>query len=86
MAAVGADHEQRLAERGLRKGLGAYYTPPDVVDGLLDVVLTPILAARAGEERSRPSSPATLFVAGELPYAVRCSRGRGTSTVTSASG
>ena len=48
MAAVGADHEQRLAARGIRKGLGAYYTPPDVVDGLLDLVLDPILAERAG--------------------------------------
>lgn len=48
MAAVGADHEQRLAARGVRKGLGAYYTPSDVVDGLLDLVLDPILAERAG--------------------------------------
>jgi predicted RNA methylase len=41
------DHEQRLAARGIRKGLGAYYTPPDVVAGLLDLVLGPILADRA---------------------------------------
>ena len=41
-------HEQALAARGVRKGLGAYYTPPDVVAGLLDLVLDPILAARAG--------------------------------------
>lgn len=40
-------HEQRLAARGVRKGLGAYYTPPDVVAGLLDLVLDPILAGRA---------------------------------------
>jgi predicted RNA methylase len=42
-------HEQELAARGLRKGLGAYYTPPDVVSGLLDLVLDPILAGRAAD-------------------------------------
>jgi SAM-dependent methyltransferase len=47
MAAVGVDHEQRLAAQGVRKGLGAYYTPPDVVGGLLDLALAPILAARS---------------------------------------
>lgn len=40
-------HEQALAERGVRKGLGAYYTPPDVVDGLLRMVLDPLLDERA---------------------------------------
>lgn len=40
-------HEQALADRGVRKGLGAYYTPPDVVAGLLDLVLEPLLAVRA---------------------------------------
>ena len=45
---VGAGgHEQALAARGVRKELGAYYTPPDVVDGLLDLVLDPILAERS---------------------------------------
>jgi SAM-dependent methyltransferase len=40
-------HERVLAERGVRKELGAYYTPPDVVDGLLGLALDPLLAARA---------------------------------------
>lgn len=39
-------HEQTLADRGVRKGLGAYYTPADVVSGLLDLTLDPILAER----------------------------------------
>ena len=47
MAATPGGHERALAARGVRKGLGAYYTPPDVVAGLLDLVLEPILAARS---------------------------------------
>jgi tripartite-type tricarboxylate transporter receptor subunit TctC len=31
MPASAVGHERSLADRGLRKGLGAYYTPPDVV-------------------------------------------------------
>lgn len=47
MATGAGPHEQALAARGVRKGLGAYYTPPDVVAGLLDLVLDPILAERS---------------------------------------
>lgn len=47
VAGTPGGHEQALAARGVRKGLGAYYTPPDVVEGLLDVVLAPLLAAAA---------------------------------------
>ena len=49
MRASAGGHEQALAARGVRKELGAYYTPPDVVAGLLDLVLEPLLEARAGE-------------------------------------
>ncbi len=38
------DVELELDLTGERKGLGAYYTPPDVVDGLLRLTLDPILA------------------------------------------
>ena len=38
------DHEARLEDLGQRKALGAYYTPPDVVDGLLRLSLDPLLA------------------------------------------
>jgi SAM-dependent methyltransferase len=37
------NHEARLAELGCRKASGSYYTPPDVVDGLLRVCLDPLL-------------------------------------------
>lgn len=47
MPASADGHERALADRGVRKGLGAYYTPPDVVDGVLALVLDPLLAARA---------------------------------------
>jgi hypothetical protein len=47
MRANAGSHEQALAARGVRKELGAYYTPPDVVAGLLDVALEPLLAERA---------------------------------------
>ena len=52
---MATDHERSLADRGVRKGLGAYYTPPDVVDGLLDLVLDPILErlAATGPRRWR---------------------------------
>lgn len=46
-ASAGADHEATLAAAGLRKPAGAYYTPPDVVDRLLDLVLEPLLIERA---------------------------------------
>ncbi|WP_421118308.1 N-6 DNA methylase [Aquihabitans daechungensis] len=49
MAGDPGRHEQVLAERGARKGLGAYYTPPDVVDGLLRLVLDPLLAERSDQ-------------------------------------
>lgn len=45
-AELGARHEQTLAARGERKRSGAYYTPPDVVERLLDLALEPILAER----------------------------------------
>lgn len=43
---AGARHQRRLAAEGQRKGLGAYYTPPEVVDGLLARTLDPLIAAR----------------------------------------
>ncbi len=49
MSATAGTHERALAERGVRKGLGAYYTPPDVVAGLLDLVLDPLLAERSAD-------------------------------------
>ena len=42
------DHEGRLAELGRRKARGSYYTPPDVVDGLLRVCLDPLLVELEG--------------------------------------
>jgi len=45
--AAPSDHERRLAHQGVRKSLGAYYTPPDVVGGVLDLALEPLLAERA---------------------------------------
>jgi SAM-dependent methyltransferase len=38
------DHQLRLAELGLRKSQGSYFTPDDVVDGLLRACLDPVLA------------------------------------------
>jgi len=46
---VSTAHELRLAEEGRRARLGAWYTPADVVDGVLDLALEPLLAARAAE-------------------------------------
>ena len=43
------DHEARLAELGLRKARGSYYTPPDVVDGLLRLCLDPLLDELEGD-------------------------------------
>lgn len=43
---VGAAHERKLALIGERKKGGAYYTPPDVIERLLDLCLDPILAER----------------------------------------
>lgn len=43
MVSSGADHQRDLAGAGRRKALGAYYTPADVVDRLLDLSLNPIL-------------------------------------------
>lgn len=59
MAAGAGGHERALADRGLRKELGAYYTPPDVVAGLLDLVLDPLLAERS---RSGADAVAALRV------------------------
>lgn len=42
---VGARHEQHLELSGDRKRGGVFYTPPDVVDHLLDLALEPILDA-----------------------------------------
>lgn len=44
---VGALHEQALERAGERKRGGAYYTPPDVVERLLDLCLEPILTERS---------------------------------------
>jgi len=38
------DHQSRLDELGIRKRQGSYYTPDDVVDGLLRACLDPVLA------------------------------------------
>jgi len=43
---VGALHERALERAGDRKRGGSYYTPPDVVERLLDLCLEPILAER----------------------------------------
>ena len=73
MAAVPHDHEQGLADRGLRKGLGAYYTPADVVEGLLDLTLAPILSARVADGAGGGGDPRARSGVrhGQLP------RGRG---------
>ncbi len=42
-------HEQRLSDDGRRAGLGAWYTAPTVVDGLLGLALDPLLAERTGD-------------------------------------
>jgi hypothetical protein len=47
--ARGAIHEKTLDERGTRKSSGSYYTPPDVVEGLLDLALGPLLQQKATE-------------------------------------
>lgn len=44
---AGALHEEALERTGERKRGGAYYTPPDVVEHLLDLCLDPILVERA---------------------------------------
>ena len=44
---VGAEHERALDESGQRKCNGSYYTPPGIVEGLLDLALDPILELRA---------------------------------------
>ena len=41
------DHQSRLTELGLRKSQGSYYTPDDVVDGLLRACLDPVIAELA---------------------------------------
>ncbi|MCP3911830.1 MAG: SAM-dependent DNA methyltransferase [Actinomycetia bacterium] len=43
-----SDIEEQLGLSGERKGLGAYYTPPEIVEGLLRLTLDPILADRKG--------------------------------------
>jgi hypothetical protein len=42
-------HEMRLANEGRRAQLGAWYTAPTVVEGLLGLALDPLLADRAGD-------------------------------------
>lgn len=42
-------HEDRLAAEGRRRGLGAWYTPADVVNGLLRLTLDPLLAERSAQ-------------------------------------
>ena len=39
----------RLANEGRRAELGAWYTAPTVVEGLLGLALDPLLAERAGD-------------------------------------
>lgn len=51
-AAAGQAHQRHLAAAGTRKGAGAWYTPPDVVERLLDLTLAPLLAA-CGDDASR---------------------------------
>lgn len=41
------DRELELASEGRRKSVGAYYTPADVVEGLLTLVLDPVIQARS---------------------------------------
>lgn len=67
---VGARHEQHLGLKGDRKRGGVYYTPPDVVEHLLDLTLEPILdGCGASVERLRalrvldPSSGSGNFLA-----------------------
>ena len=60
MAATAEGHERALADRGLRKGLGAYYTPPDVVDGLLQLALDPLLASRVAAAGDRAGAVASI--------------------------
>lgn len=43
----GAAHQARLSARGERKALGAYYTPPALVAGVLDLALEPVLRRAA---------------------------------------
>ena len=40
------DHRRLLSGSDQRRSLGAWYTPDDVVSGLLDLALNPLLAAR----------------------------------------
>ncbi len=54
-----SEHERRLAEAGERKARGAYYTPPDVVEGLLDLALGPALARAVADG---PDAVAALAV------------------------
>jgi len=46
---LGALHERHLAAQGLRRSRGSFYTPDDVVEGLLDVALMPLIEERAGD-------------------------------------
>lgn len=43
-----SEHEEKLAATGERKSRGAYYTPADVVEGLLRLCLDPLLAESEG--------------------------------------
>jgi len=46
---LGAAHQAAHAARGTRRAVGAWYTPADVVEHLLDRTLDPILAARMAD-------------------------------------
>lgn len=48
-ADAGAAHQARLAARGERKALGAFYTPAALVHGVLDLALEPVLARAAAD-------------------------------------
>lgn len=51
-ATAGDVHQARLDERGERRARGAYYTPPELISGVLDLALDPLLerAAAAGPD------------------------------------
>lgn len=46
---AGTEHQRFLEQQKQRKRNGSYYTPPEVVSGLLDLALDPILESRACE-------------------------------------
>lgn len=49
---LGVLHQKVLQAEGLRKSQGSFYTPSDIVEGLLDISLMPILNRLAGDARA----------------------------------